>query len=1050
MAKKDKLYTVNSWNRPLFMQKEKGNIFAGAGPISVGAYDQAMSSAAQLAKAPVNPVISNAPKINVGGGLANLAGGLGGDLLNGAASAVGQAGYSLISGGLNSGAGAGINKVGGAVGGLVGKANPVLGAAVTAASGIIGGGVNALVGTAVDEEKLNAAKEGTAELNNFTSTAGSIDEIEGPQAVAAVEDAHRGGLLKKGWAKKKNAAVRQARADAQSLAFRSVDNNVDNLMDDQLNDNLANYAAFGGPLDSVSDAGALEYSLMSDWLTYKKQQADNKNTMTNLFMSTPKDLFAFGGDMQTNGGDFSTNLRHINAGGRHEENPNGGVQQGVDPQGVPNLLEEGETVYNNYVYSDRILADETTKKVLHLPKKKDITYAEITKKLEKDVAERPNDPIAKATFKSQMLSLQEQQERQKKEMEAEKAQALFASLPPEEQAALMQQVTQQAADVPQEGEEQAVSPEEAAMMQQQEAQPSEEELLAMQQQQAMADGSQANVGTEPQVHACGGHLYKKGGALLKKLGITPTLSDLKKWLKDHKVEGLDYDKETELSDALVDALLANSSFKAALQKEAPSLYHAIENGKYDWGVYQRPKDKVTFGTLNKGNWKATDGAGWVGSDDAAFLKATEGMSEEDIKKLSTEDLAKLMKATDEYKQGTKWLQDSNNALSYLNAIINDPDTPQAAKDYALKFAKDGKWNDGFQYDYGTVFGKDGKGVRETYPGTFWHLPKEAYSTSVTKNFVLRPDGTVEAIIGDVPQDWKLSDTYSWVSQEDNNDNTYNYYSMPEKVAPVEKKKEEEEVEEPELVPIIPDDSSRKLGLLGPTTALMMQGFGVGKPNYSALDNAVAGAGNVALAGRKSIGNYLTYKPMDIWFEQNKMDANARALDRNLLNNAAPTGTKAASLLAANYNNQIADGELYRKALEYNDTKQQQVAAFNKDTDQFNANAYNQQSQFNASAKNEAISRAASAKLSAAQAKLEGDADWYGSIYNNINNFYKGMSDYGKENTAKGWRNVLATSGAYGVIDKDALVAAGMAKYKDEDKHAEGGKLRKKKRKGLTF
>ena len=58
-----------------------------------------------------------------------------------------------------------------------------------------------------------------------------------------------------------------------------------------------------------------------------------------------------------------------------------------------------------------------------------------------------------------------------------------------------------------------------------------------------------------------------------------------------------------------------------------------------------------------------------------------------------------------------------------------------------------------------------------------------------------------------------------------------------------------------------------------------------------------------------------------------------------MNNAAPSGTKMAGLLASGYNNQIADGELYRKALEYNDALRKQVEEFNKDTDKFNSEGF---------------------------------------------------------------------------------------------------------------
>ena len=72
----------------------------------------------------------------------------------------------------------------------------------------------------------------------------------------------------------------------------------------------------------------------------------------------------------THGGYFAPkDYMRVNEGGSHEENPNGGVQIGVDPEGNPNLLEEGEPVYKDYVYSDNIEAEEKFLVDNNLPKK---------------------------------------------------------------------------------------------------------------------------------------------------------------------------------------------------------------------------------------------------------------------------------------------------------------------------------------------------------------------------------------------------------------------------------------------------------------------------------------------------------------------------------------------------------------------------------------------------------------------------------------------------------------------------------------------------------
>ena len=61
-----------------------------------------------------------------------------------------------------------------------------------------------------------------------------------------------------------------------------------------------------------------------------------------------KNKKADGGNLFTNG------VTTIGNGGTHESNPYEGVQMGVDPQGIPNLVEEGEVIYDDYVFSNRI------------------------------------------------------------------------------------------------------------------------------------------------------------------------------------------------------------------------------------------------------------------------------------------------------------------------------------------------------------------------------------------------------------------------------------------------------------------------------------------------------------------------------------------------------------------------------------------------------------------------------------------------------------------------------------------------------------------------
>lgn len=99
---------------------------------------------------------------------------------------------------------------------------------------------------------------------------------------------------------------------------------------------------------------------------------------------------AFGGSL-VHGGDFTNGITFIGSGGTHEQNPFEGVQMGINPDGEPNLVEEGEVVYNDYVFSNRLKVPKKAKKDFKL---KGETFADAAKALQKESEERPNDPIS--------------------------------------------------------------------------------------------------------------------------------------------------------------------------------------------------------------------------------------------------------------------------------------------------------------------------------------------------------------------------------------------------------------------------------------------------------------------------------------------------------------------------------------------------------------------------------------------------------------------------------------------------------------------------------
>lgn len=1146
MRKKDKLYTVNKWNKALFAPDDTvfpiGNKFLGGGGMgslaatnpstffgtgtgtpTFGTSTTAPLSGLSSLSQNTNPfgvstqlTAPSAPQIDWSSGsqrgaamgqVQNMVNNIGnpnalstsesnqllsqsvnGDLINksvlstslnsksigtalkGAAGAIGSVvgsiGQNLISGGYSSGAGNAIGSIGGTIGGAVSSFNPLLGGIVSAGSGIIGGITNALFGEKVDEAKLAQAKSDIAALSSIDGDVDSFDEITGPVAVASVDGTYKGGLFNKS-ARRKQKDLEEQMARAKSWADRSVGNNIYNLASDQFANALRNISAFGGSLDMMvnnNGMGAIEYGLMSDYLAEKKRQNEAKNKtagmvatpafmgngygyggcLPNMFCGGGRRMFGIGGDMQTNSSDFSTGLTHIDEGGQHETNPYEGVQVGVDSEGTPNLVEENETIFDDYVYSARIEADEQTLEKFHLPKKSKLTYAEISKKLEKEAAERPNDPISRAGLSAMMHKLADEQERQKQEMETQRAKEAFEALSDEEKVAVIQQQTQQKqAQEQQLAEQQAMQEQAMAEQAAMEGQgvPSPEEQAMIEQQAAQQQGA---------VNADGGPInrFDKGGDMKKRIySLLPNIhtdGDFAKWAKDNNIdtEGINWENALE-----------NSSLMEAVAKDNPALKHALGEG-YDFGIYQDNPNKPLNFDDNRGNWDAQTVQGWWGSTDPAWQEVIKNHPElTEETNLTKEQLADYLRNTEAFKRGTQWLQNSeDNRLSYLQRIINNPDAPKKAREYAMKFADENGWKEDAARDYETIF--NNPSGRAANPGTYWKTPIEAVRGNSSGNFVINDDGSVEAIVGDVPQGWASAGSYAWATPE--NDYSYNYYRRPT-ASPATQSVGDvtggiSTGDEWVATPNYKNDGLRYAGLLGPAVGLGMQALGIGKPDTSGLDAAASMAGRAAHRARfQPLGNYLTYRPMDIWFEQNRLNANSRATDRAIVNSGVNQGSKMAGLLANGYNDLIASGELFKKGLEYNDAQRKMVADFNRGTDQFNAEQYGATSRFNADALNRAGQLAAQMRMQAAAHKMDADAGWNSGIYGNVSELFKGIGELGRENAQHNMIAEMAADGLFGTLSPKTNTGkkGKFLTWSKKNTSSEGGKI-KKKRRGLMF
>lgn len=306
----------------------------------------------------------------------NVAGMLKGGLAGGIGSAVGNIAGSAISGGLESGAGSAISNIGGTIGSALSTVNPVLGGIVSAGSGIIGGVTNKMFGSKLNAEKIAEIEKSNNAMNTIMVDSDNADSVmdqwtnQDFGSNFSKADIGKDGLFSSKAASKYRQLKKQQEA-ARNRALLAYEDAID-AVDTQSDLNaIANFTAYGGPID------------------------------------IGRNMFNRGGIMHQHGGDFSNGLIFIDNGGTHEQNPFEGVQMGIDAQGIPNMVEEGEVVWNDYVFSNRL---KPTKEFKDKYKVKGDTFADVAKEMQKESEERPNDPISKRGLEDSMMKLQIEQE----------------------------------------------------------------------------------------------------------------------------------------------------------------------------------------------------------------------------------------------------------------------------------------------------------------------------------------------------------------------------------------------------------------------------------------------------------------------------------------------------------------------------------------------------------------------------------------------------------------------------------------------------------------
>lgn len=308
---------------------------------------------------------------------------------------------------------------------------------------------------------LGAAGQGAAA---GASVGGPIGAIVG--GVVGLGSAIGGWLGGNRKAKRKARRLNREAREANERALSSFETRA-NTIDAQNDFNtLANFSAYGGPLEFGS--GAIGYEFDNRYLNNQETSAIAKQRLTSLpnsfqalpemntynafaegggihikkknrgkfteycggkvteacirrgknssnpttrkratFAQNARNWNAFGGWLNTQGGDFTNGVTFIDEGGSHEENPYQGIQIGVDPEGAPNLVEQGEVVYDDYVFSDRMEIPDDIRKEYKLRGK---TFAKAAKSAQRESEERPNDPLSTRGLQAAMERIAEAQE----------------------------------------------------------------------------------------------------------------------------------------------------------------------------------------------------------------------------------------------------------------------------------------------------------------------------------------------------------------------------------------------------------------------------------------------------------------------------------------------------------------------------------------------------------------------------------------------------------------------------------------------------------------
>jgi len=1056
--KKNTLYTINKYNRRFLIPD--ANYFDTGGNVGDATKLVGNTNASDWMKAYNIPSLSdgglNLDMINnfknqtnafglskmqnpfskaniLGGPKAMFNTGIGAGVLGAAGTAVGGLAYRGLSGGLNSGVGSGINKIGGTVGGIVSQFNPVLGSIISAGSGILGGGVNALFGTSVDEKKLAAAKAGTAAYNNFVSNAASFDAVRGPIAQANVQDAYKSGLFRGSWADDRNLAQREAREDAKLFAYNAVNNNVHNLATDQIANALSRSFAYGGNIATPNAVGIMQQNKYFDAI----------NNRTNALTKTPNTLpkpnsFADGGYMmqffdnfqkdpiaaavQYQRGlqleaerreqeaieaekerafvDLQTQLQNLqmqNAGLQSSINTMQSMQNpgyNIAPDQIPQFIKSRqEAIANTPVssYSPSSAASFTPRKIKGNTKNWDYIENELRKtgkfndiqiegiKLNLERESGANPDLVGDDGKAYGLA-QWHGDRQPKDRSLEGQTKFFIDsitrFDPNHWIGEDNYKRFYSARTPEEAHYYLANGYER---------PAAKILKKVKEASDMSLKS---------------NKFAKGGSLGNGSNFSNGLLEINNGgtHEENPLGGVPMGVDSQGTPNLV--------------REGETVYQFPDGNKEVFAADDLPVEDSVFEALGldnmlkryKGKNKKNKSKRPTFADISKYMAKESEQRPNDI--LSRESLTANLARLAEYQKAARMKKQAEEMKNSMGgqAPIN-LDEQQPANSFAYAGTMDvGPYSDYYHgigirnpWDLYTVDWDDvGK---KTQPAQWNPFPN-----------ILNPEYKVPA--------QRFTDTQRLMYDHQQKTGNTDFVGAITPIKPVPKPSEIK----PEEILATKPARNKFNPYMYPTWMRYAPVFGAGaltltdllgitnKPDYShlrGLEAAVNRAGYTPDIGYKPIGDYKKYTPYDVTFGLNRLAGGSRATSGMIANSAAPIGTKMAGQLANTANYLKSTGDMYRSALEYNDAKDSEARKFNRETNMANSEM-DMKAQI-ANAENTQLARryhiAALSDLARMKLAIDQGSDQAKAI--NLSNFLTSLGNVGRENFAMNQLNSAA-------------------------------------------